>query len=67
MSDKLNIFDLNRRKTAILQNAYNITETQELNKIYSLEFSIPANDEKVKFIQPFHYARYGETVLLKVK
>ena len=60
MSDKLNVFDLNRQKTAILQNAYNITETQELNKIYSLKFSMPASDDKTKYIQPFHYVRYGD-------
>lgn len=51
---------MNRRKTAVLQNAYSITETKELNKIYSLSFSMPADDEKAQFIQPFHYARYGE-------
>ena len=51
---------MNRRKTAVLQNAYGITETKELNKIYSLSFSMPADDEKAQFIQPFHYARYGE-------
>lgn len=57
----LNIFDLNRKKTALLQNAFDITETQELNKIYTMEFKIPLSDEKAQFIQPFHYARYGET------
>lgn len=51
---------MNRRKTAVLQNAYSITETKDLNKIYSLSFSMPADDEKAQFIQPFHYARYGE-------
>lgn len=56
----LNIYDMNRRKSAVLQNAYDITETRELNKIYTLTFSLPATDEKAKYIQPFHYARYGE-------
>ena len=57
----LNIYDLNRKKTAVLQNAFQITETQELNKIYSMQFSMPATDEKVKFIQPFHYVRWGDS------
>lgn len=59
MADMLNVFDLNRRKTAILQNAYNITETHELNNIYTLSFQIPNTDDKVQYIQPFHYVRYG--------
>ena len=56
----LNVFDLSRRKTAVLQNAYNIREVQELNKIYSLEFTLPDTDDKVKYCQPFHYVRYGD-------
>lgn len=56
----LNIYDMNRRKTAVLQNAYDITETRELNKIYTLTFTLPATDEKAKYIQPFHFVRYGE-------
>lgn len=60
MATMLNIYDLNRKKTAVLQNAFSIKETQELNKIYSLEFSIPADDPKAAFIQPFHYVRWGE-------
>lgn len=60
MATMLNIYDLNRKKTAVLQNAFSIKETQELNKIYSLDFSIPADDPKAAFIQPFHYVRWGE-------
>lgn len=60
MTDMINVFDMNRRKTAVLQNAYKITESQELNKIYTLQFSLPGDDEKAQFIQPFHYVRYGE-------
>ena len=61
MADYLNVYDLNRQKSAVLQNAFEITETQELNKIYTLDFKIPANDPKVQYLQPFHYARYGES------
>lgn len=60
MARMINVYDLNRKKTAVLQNAYSITETQELNKIYSLSFAIPATDPKVQYIKPFHYVRYGE-------
>jgi len=61
MADYLNVYDLNRQKSAVLQNAFEITETQELNKIYTLDFKIPADDQKVQFLQPFHYVRYGDT------
>ena len=57
----LNIYDLAKKKIAVLENAYSITETQELNKIYTLEFSMPATDTKNKYCQPFYYARYGDT------
>ena len=60
MADFLNVYNLNRQKTAVLQNAFDITETQELNKIYTLDFQIPATDEKVKYILPFHFVRYGD-------
>lgn len=56
----LNVYDLNRKKTAVLQNAFSITETKELNQIYRLDFSIPVTDEKTQYIQAFHYVRYGE-------
>ena len=56
----INVFDLNRKKTAVLQNAFNITETQELNNIYTLSFSIPSDDIKTAYIQPFHFVRYSE-------
>ena len=60
MADFLNVYDMDRQKTAILQNAFDITETQELNKIYTLDFQIPADDEKTKYLLPFHYVRWGE-------
>lgn len=57
----LNVYDLTtRQKTAVLQNAYNIVETHELNKIYSLSFTLPADDQKIKYCQPRHYVRWGE-------
>ena len=61
MADYLNVYDLNRQKSAVLQNAFDITETQELNKIYTLDFEIPADDPKVQYLQPFHYVRFGDT------
>lgn len=56
----LNVFDLDRRKRAVLQNAYNIVEEHEINQIYSLHFSFPADDEKAQYILPRHYVRWGD-------
>lgn len=65
ISKFVNVYDMNLQKTAVLQNAYNITEEQELNKIYSLSFSIPSTDEKTAFCKPFHYFRYGDGQLYR--
>ena len=57
----VNIFDRSHKKTAVLQNAYSITERQELNKIYSLNFCLPDDDDKVRYCEPLHYVVYGES------
>lgn len=61
MTDMLNVYDRNRQKTAVLQNAFNIVEIHELNQIYSLSFCLPAEDEKVQYCQPRHFVRFGDT------
>jgi phage minor structural protein len=61
MATMLNVYDrATRKKTAVLQNAFDIVETQEINQIYSLSFTLPAEDEKNKYCLPRHYVRYGE-------
>ena len=65
MTNYINVYDMNLQKTAILQNAYNITEEQELNNIYTMSFNIPSTDEKTAFCKPFHYFRYGNGQLYR--
>ena len=61
MATMLNVYDRQtRKKTAVLQNAYNITETHELNQIYTLSFSLPSTDEKNQFCLPRHFVRWGD-------
>lgn len=61
MATMLNVYDrLTRKKTAVLQNAYNIVEKHELNQIYTLSFTLPAIDEKNKFCLPRHFVRWGD-------
>ena len=50
MATMLNVYDRQtRKKTAVLQNAFDIVETHELNQIYLLSFSLPSTDEKNTF------------------
>lgn len=61
MATMLNVYDRQtRKKTAVLQNAYNIIETHELNQIYSLSFTLPSIDEKNKYCLPRHFVRWGD-------
>lgn len=57
----LNVYDRStRKKTAVLQNAFDIIETHELNQIYTLSFTLPATDEKTMFCLPRHFVRWGD-------
>lgn len=60
MKNFVNVFDRSLKKVAVLQNAYDITETQELNNIYTLSFSMPESDPKNEFCKPFHYVRWAD-------
>lgn len=57
----LNVYDRStRKKTAVLQNAFDIIETHNLNQIYTLSFTLPATDEKTKYCLPRHFVRWGD-------
>ena len=60
MKDFLNCYDRNRKKIAVLQNAYEITESQQMNQVYYTTFSMPGDDPKLKLVQPFNYIRWNE-------
>lgn len=52
----LSIFDHNTRKRlAFLENAYKIGYKKSLNSLWSAQFTLPANDWKNKYCQPFNY------------
>ena len=48
------------KKTAILQNAYNIVETSPMNAISTLTFEMPIGDYKLKHCNTFDYVRNDE-------
>lgn len=63
----LEVFDRKtRRKTAILQNAHSIKESKPINVLRYMEFSLPYNDPKNEYCQPFHYVRYNDGELYRI-
>lgn len=57
----LSVSDLTRKKTAVLQNAFQIQETKKINDIYSVSFTLPADDPKNQYCQSHHFVRYGDS------
>ena len=54
----IEVFDRQRKRVAVLQNAYNVREKHVLNGVGELTFSLPEGDEKAKYLQPRRYVRY---------
>lgn len=55
----LEVFDISRKRVAVMQNAFDITETIKLNGVSSLSFSIPATDEKADYCTARRFVRYS--------
>ena len=62
----IEVFDKARKKVAILENAFSVTEREEINSVSSLSFSLPDTDEKNDYCQPFHYVRYNGGQLYRI-
>lgn len=56
----LEVYNLDFTTKAILQNAYGKVETEELNAVGSLKFSLPGDDEKAQYCKRFHFVRYND-------
>lgn len=54
----INIYDKARKKVAILENAFSITESKRINEIYQFTFSLPASDVKNKHCEAFSLVRF---------
>lgn len=52
----LTIYNLNREPTTIVENAFGVGYSKETNVLATAQFTLPADDEKVKHIKPLHYA-----------
>lgn len=50
-----------RQKTAVLENAFDIVESEVLNNVSELSFSMPIGDVKADYCIPFDYVRWNDT------
>lgn len=62
----LEVFDRNRQRVAILENAYGVKEDQKINALWYLEFTLPENDPKNEHCKTFHYVRYNDGELYRI-
>lgn len=62
----IEVFDRNRRRVAILENAYAISEKQKINSLWYLYFSLPHDDTKRQYCQPFYYVRHDGGELYRI-
>lgn len=62
----IEIFDRERRRVAILENAYAISETQKINAVWYFYFSLPYGDPKNDYCQPFYYVRHDGGELYRI-
>lgn len=56
----LRIYDKARKLVAIAQNAFDVSENLRLNSINILSFSLPENDPKNEFCQPYNLVTHNE-------
>ncbi len=59
-------YDLQQRKTAALENAFQIVEDESLNSVSMLKFSLPAADPKNQHCKPFHMLRWDNGPLYRI-
>lgn len=59
----IEVFDKERRRLAVLENAMDISEDRRANALWYFSFSLPAGDPKNRFCRPFYLIRAdgGET------
>lgn len=62
----IEVFDRDRRRVAILENAYQIREEQKINALWYFYFSLPYNDNKRQYCQPFYYVRHDGGELYRI-
>lgn len=58
----IEVYGIDRKRTSVLENAYNSIETKILNGVSNFQFTMPSTDDKTKFCSPrcFVRANHGE-------
>jgi len=49
------VYDINLKKVAYLENAFNVGYEKKLNSLWTAHFSLPADDPKNKYCKPLYY------------
>ena len=62
----LEVYDLERKKVAILENAYNVEEEKKINSLWTLSFQLPEDDKKIEYCNTFWYVRYDNGELYRI-
>ena len=62
----IEIFDRSRKRVAIAENAYAVSEQQRINSIWHLTFSLPCKDPKNAYCKPFCYVRLNGGELYRI-
>lgn len=57
MTNHLIVYDQNMRRLAVLENASAISYKRKLNDLWEASFTLPANDPKNDYCQPFNFVR----------
>lgn len=66
MSQYLESYGLDRRRTAVYPFATNIVEERKLNKIWSLSFELPATEEKIRYLEQRRLVRYQNGEMYRI-
>lgn len=66
MSQYLESYGLDRRRTAVFPYAWDIVEKKPLNAIWILEFKLPGNDEKRIFLKERRLVRYQNGEMYRI-
>ena len=63
---KLEIYNMDREPVAVLQNAFDVQEEQNVNALWYLDFKLPASDSKNEFCLPYRYVRIDNGELYRL-
>ena len=63
---KLEVYNLDREPVCLLNNAFNISEEQNINALWYLDFSLPADDPKIEYCNAYWYVRCNDGELYRM-